>query len=100
MEPGATQHQDIDAAIVVVVGLHDIESADDALQSGPLGHPGKCPVAVVVEVLELIADAHVRDHEVEMAVVVEVFQDDTTRSSKFVDASGDCDIAELTDVVV
>ena len=49
-QPGAAQDEDVEIAVVVVVGLHHVEAADEPVEPGFLGAFGERAVAVVVEV--------------------------------------------------
>ena len=89
MKPGAAQNQDIDASIVVVIGLQNVKAAYDACESCLIRHSRERAIAVVVKILKLVADPHMRNHQVEMAVVVEVLQNDSTGGSKVVDSTCD-----------
>ena len=100
VEPGAAQDENVDAAVVVVVGLDHVESADDAGEAGLLGHPREGAVSVVVEVLQLIPHAHVRDHQIEVAVVVEVLEDQATSDAELPDPPAGRDVGEAADVRV
>ena len=75
VEPGAAQDVDVEVAVVVVVGLHQVEPAEEAGEprlGGALDEPA---VAVVAEVARARAVSKVGGDEVEVAVAVEVVDD-------------------------
>jgi len=71
-EPRPTQHQHVGPAVVVVIGLHDVESARFPDQTGFLRAIGESPVTVVVEIAQLIVHTERGNHNVQIAVTVEV----------------------------
>ena len=73
--PAAAQHQDVEAAVVVVVGLHDVQAAELIGQAGLRRPLGERAVAVAAEELHRLAAVEARRHDVEPAVVVEVVDD-------------------------
>ena len=52
--PGAAQNQDIRKTIIVVISLHDVESADLAEQTGLRRAVGEGPISIVVEKTKLL----------------------------------------------
>ena len=56
-EPTAAQHKHIDKAVIVVVGLIDIEATDDTSQTGFARIFGETAVALVVEIAQRVAQA-------------------------------------------
>src|SRR5439155_5016514 len=100
VQPRAAWNQYVDAAVVVVIDLDHIQTADNAFQAGLFRHAGKATVAVVVEVVELLLQTHVRDHDVEMPVIVEVLDDDAAGSPEGGEAARDSDVTEPADIVV
>jgi len=56
--------------------------------------------AVVVKVFELLLEAHMGDHEIEMAVIVEVLENDATGTPEDREPARGGDVAELADIVV
>ena len=78
-KPGAAQDQNVGPAVVVVIGLHDVESPGLPDQPGFFSAVGEGPLAVVVEIAHLIAHPERRNHDVQIAVPVEVFDNCTAR---------------------
>ena len=98
VQPRAAGNEDVDAAVVVVVGLEHVQAADDPGETRFLRPPRETAVAVVVEVLDLIGDAHVRDQQIEGAVVVEVLEDEAAGRAELGEASILGDFGEAADV--
>jgi hypothetical protein len=80
--------------------LDDVKPADDPLETGLLRHSRERAVSVVVEVLELVVDPHVRDHEIEVTVVVEIFQNHAASRSELIDAPSHRHVAKSADVII
>ena len=79
LEPCAAQHEHVDMAVVVVIGLHHVQSAHFADQPRFRRPFGERAVAIVAEEAKLIAQAHGRDHQVKISIVIEVVHDDAAR---------------------
>ena len=74
-EPSSAQYEDVAVAVVVVVGLADVEAADLACEASLLGALGKGAVPNVAEVAKLVVQTPRRGDDVEIAVVVEIIDD-------------------------
>jgi len=99
-EPGAAEDEDIDEAVVVVVGLDQVEPAGEAEEAGFGGALGEGGVAVVDEEPELAGGTPGGGEDVEEAVVVEVVENDAAGEFIDIDAEGGGDVGEAFDVVV
>ena len=63
--PAAAENEDVRAAVVVVVGLNDVEAAHLIGKVGLPGAIGEGAVAVVVEKVQRLAHIHAGGHDVE-----------------------------------
>src|SRR6185369_14157712 len=86
--PPAAQHQRVHPAVVVVVGLDEVQAARLAQQAGGGGAVLEGAVAPVVEQPHLVVEADGRGHEVEVPVVVEVVEDGAAGEAQHVQAGG------------
>jgi len=73
--PAAAEDKQVHAAVVVVVGGYYIEAAELIGEASLGGAVGEGAVAVVVVVVQRVADIGTGDDDVEIAVVVEVLND-------------------------
>ena len=100
VKPCSSGNQYVYATIVVVVRLDHVQTTGNAFQSYLVGNVGKSPVAIIAEILRLLLETHMRDHYVEMTVVGEILNDDTTRSAEGDKSSPGCNVAKFADVIV
>ena len=77
--PSATQHQDVETAVVVVVGLQDVQPAELVTQPGLRRPLGEAPIRIVVKKVHGRAAVEARRHDVEPSVVVEIVDDQASR---------------------
>ena len=74
-EPAAAEDEDVRVAVVVVVGVDEVEPAQEALEPR-LGRPvDEAARAIALEVAEGVQQAAGRRHHVRQAVAVEVIDD-------------------------
>src|SRR3984893_4945906 len=76
--PRSTQDKNVEATIIVVVGLHEVQSAQLIAQSGLSRVVGKCAVAVIVEKMHGYTLAKVRGDDVKQAVAFKIVDDQST----------------------
>src|SRR5579884_386633 len=86
-------------AVIVVVRLDDVESAEFTCESGLAGAVAKCAIAVVVEEAELVERPGRRNHDVEQAVAIKVIYDDAAGVLPDAEIGLRCDVRKLADVV-
>ena len=70
--PGAAQNQHVGIAVVVVVGLDEIEPTVEPAQEGFGGALAEAAVARVLEVAQGVVEIPRRDHQVQIAVEIEI----------------------------
>ena len=92
-QPGAAQDVDVEVAVVVEVGLHQVEPAEEAGQPAGLGAVDQ-RAAVVAEVGGIAAGIHRGGEEIEVAVAVEVVEDGAARQAPGADAEARRDVLE------
>ena len=97
-QPGAAQDENVQVAVVVVVGVDQVEPAGQPDQARLLRALGEGPVPVVVEEPELAPQVPGGDHEVEEPVAVQVLQDDPARQAAQVEADLGRNVGEAADV--
>ena len=85
-QPGAAEHEKIQVAVVVVVSLHEVEAAEEALQSAALGLVFKGFSSGADEQAKLTAWFPGGAQHVKVAVVVEIIDDDSSRAVETVEA--------------
>src|SRR5205085_7988060 len=73
--PGAAKNEHIRETVVVVIRLHDVQPANFANEAGLGGAISERAIAVVMEQAKLFLHVPTRDHEVEITVAIEIFQD-------------------------
>ena len=81
-EPSPAQDEQIEVAVVVVVGLHQIESAQQPVEVGRLGAVRKGAVSSIAEKAQLSSQVRCRDEEIEIPVAVEVVGHGPTRKAE------------------
>ncbi len=75
LQPGAAENENVRVAVVVVVGVHHVQPAEEPRQPGPVGSIRKRTVPVVAEETGLAGRIVRRGHDVEVVVVVKVIDD-------------------------
>ncbi len=96
--PPAAQHQDVLAAVVVVVGLNHVQPAQLAVEPR-CGRPfGERAVAVVAEVVQRTATVEVGRDDVEAPVAGEIVDDDASRRRDDIETGLRSHVAETPDV--
>jgi hypothetical protein len=70
--PGASQHEEVVVTIIVIIGMDDVQAANDPGQSGLSRPLGERSIPVAVEEAQLPRRIRRRDHDVEESVAVEV----------------------------
>ena len=93
-EPGAPQDPDVGAAVVVVVGLHQVEAAVESDESGLAGAFLETSGACVAEEAQRTVETPAGSDDVEQAVVVEVLDDGTAAEVIDIDARRPGDVRE------
>ena len=96
--PPAAQHQDVLAAVVVVIGLHHVQPAQLAVEPCRGGPFGERAIAVVAEVVHRAATVEVGRDDVEAPVAGEIVDDDASRRRDDVQAGLRSHVAEAPDV--
>ena len=81
-EPSSAQDQEVEMAVVVVVGLHQVESAQQPVEVGRLGPVRKGAVPPIAEKAQLSGQIRCRDEEIEIPVAVEVVGHGSTRKAE------------------
>src|SRR4051794_38439946 len=76
--PSTTHDENVGAAIVVVIGLVDVEAAELIEKAGLLRTVGECAVSIVVKEMHVFAEIHAGGDDVEKPVSIEVVDDYTT----------------------
>ncbi len=99
-EPSAAQHEDIGMAVVVVVGVEQVEPADLAVEPRFVHPLGEGPVPVVVVEPHPVAQPERRAEDVDEAVAVEVLGDGATGERDRIDATRMGDVGKAADVGV
>src|SRR5579864_8243952 len=100
VQPRSSGNQDVDATIIIVVRLNHVQAAGNPLESCLFSGECKSSVAGVAEIINLLFQAHMRNHYVEMPVVRKILNNDTTGSAKRDKSSPRSDVAEFADVIV
>src|SRR5439155_4469736 len=95
--PCAARHVNIQPAVVVVVSLEDAESPENLRKACRRAPVLEGPVALVMEVMKGFAVISGRDHEIQVAVVVEVVHDDASGHAVNIDSEDRRDIHKSTD---
>ena len=78
----AAQHQHVGQAVVVVVGVHQVEAAGQAVEAARRGALLEAAGAGVAEDAHRIVEADRRDHHVEEAVAIEVLEHGAARQCR------------------
>ena len=78
LKPGAPKHQHVEVSIVVVVRLHQVQAAEFSGEARRTGAFLEVSVGRVAKKTERILHSHGRDHQVQIAVVVEIIHDRTS----------------------
>ena len=94
----AANDVDVHPAIVVIVGLHAVQSAQLAGQSWPRRSELRTAAPGVVEQIHGTRRIERRDRNVQQAVIVEVLHDGAARLSKLINSDQVPDIVELANV--
>jgi len=87
-------------AVVVVVGVREVDATDLAQKPGFLRAIGEAPRAVVLEEAKLIAQSPGRSDDVLVAVAIEVFDDAAPGESDRIDPCVHRDVWKSLDVVL
>ena len=98
MKPGSARDEEIEPAVVVVVGLGQIFAAQLAGEAGGLGAIFEGAVAGVVVKSHGLDGVEGRHGEIEPAIVVEIIHDGPTGHIESVDPRQVADVAELADI--
>ena len=77
--PAAAQHEDVFAAVVIVIGLKDVQATRLVCEPGLCGAVREGAVAVVVIERKRLAVAHVRGDNVRQSIVIEIIHDHPAR---------------------
>src|SRR6186713_1194804 len=85
-EPSAAQHKDIRPAVVVVVGLHNIQPADFTDQSSFLRLFSETAIGIVPKITELVVQAEGRSYNVQVGISIEVLGDASARKFRNIQA--------------
>ncbi len=85
-EPGAAEHEKVQVAIVVVVSLHEVEAAEEPLQSAAFGLVFKGFPGGADEQSKLTAWLPGGAQHVKVAIVVEIVDDHSSRAVETVEA--------------
>ncbi len=93
-EPAAAQDQQVGGAVVVVVGLHQVEPPVQTSEPGRLAAVAKGAVAASGEIAQAALGVGGRDDQIEHAVAVEVVDHHATHQVAFVDPGGRGDVGE------
>ena len=96
--PSAAQHQDVHAAVVVVIGLNHVQPAQLAVEPCCGGPVCEGAVAVVAEVVHRPATVEIGRDDVE-AAAAEIVDDDASRRRDDVQAGLRSHVAEAPDVL-
>ena len=94
IQPRAPQYEDVGKAIVVVVGVDEIQSADDPFQPGLERHVLEGAIAVVPKIAELIPQSPRRRHDVEIAVGIKILHHTAARQTDGIEAECRRDVHE------
>ena len=57
VQPGPAQHEDVGVAVVVAVGVGEVEAAHLSGEPGALGVLGKAAVSTAAEIAQLVAES-------------------------------------------
>ena len=98
--PATAQNQYVRIAVVVVVGLDNLQPADDPGQAGCCGPFCKGPIAEVGKIADLVVEAPRRGHDIQMAIAVEVVHDAAAGHGDQIQSQRRCHIGEALDIVV
>ena len=98
--PCAARHVNVQPAVVVVVSLENGESSQKLRKSRRRTPVLEGPIALVMEVMKGFAVISGRDHEIQIAVVVEVVHDDASGHTVNIESEGRRDIHKSTDVIL
>src|SRR5207249_4932838 len=82
------------------VSLEDAESPENLRKACRRAPVLEGPVALVMEVMKGFAVISGRDHEIQVAVVVEVVHDDASGHTVNIESEGRRDIHKSTDVIL
>ncbi len=92
--PRAAQHQNVGIAVVVIVRLDHVETAEDSRESGLRGSIAEGSVLLVQEQPQLPRGIVGRDQKVQIAVVVEVLGHRAPREAERIDARAPRDVGK------
>ena len=97
--PGATQDEDVETAVIVVIRLDEVQAAELVGKAGLCGAIGESSVAVVVEIMHRRALPVIGGDDVEQAVAFEIVDDEAAGHGVEVDAGGGSDVDEAADIL-
>src|SRR5580704_4624105 len=97
--PGATQDEDVETSVIVVIGLDKVQTAKLVGEAGLRSVIGESSVAVVMEIMHGGALAEIGGDNVEQAIASKVVDDEAARHGVQVDAGGGGDVNETADIL-
>ena len=98
--PAAAQHQDVHAAVIVVIGLNHVEPAELVARPACAAAIRERAVAVVVKVVQRRAHVVARGDDVQQAVVIEVVHDHSAGHGKEIQPGCGSHVDETADVLL
>ena len=99
-QPATADHVDVRPAVVVVVGMVDVDAAELTDRPASRVRSMKRPLAVVLEEAQRVAQTPRRCDDVLQAVAVEILDDAAAGQADVIDAGGHRHVWEPPDVVL
>src|SRR5207245_1558285 len=99
VEPRTAFDPNIKQAVVIIVGLLDVQTAGQTQKAGSGGVFGEMPITIVVEIVKLATQVPGRNHYINESVIIEIIEDAAAGKALQIQAQGSRDIRITRQVV-